>query len=231
MRTILLLAALTAIAGCRYATVGGAASAGLSEAGNILLAQRPSVVEPKNAVILHQNGNLALVAGETKSDAAANELERKEQPAYIRNSLFLKQTSPNGTVQWQLLLTTGSDWREADGMDKWQSERAKDLKNCFYVHKASFASNGRYIWLVCDPYTFTYKVVCSYDVNNRALRVLIDGDTADEQPDGTILARNKKTYLSNDKGLPLGARWYDVWIAPDGKIVRKGRLKMAEEVD
>ena len=62
-------------------------------------------------------------------------------------------------------------------------------------------------------------------------RVLIDGDTADEQPDGTILAKNKKTYLFDDNGEPLGARFYDAWITADGKVVRKGKLKTAEEVD
>ena len=52
-------------------------------------------------------------------------------------------------------------------------------------------------------------------------RVLGDGDTADEQPDGTILIKGRKTYLQDEKGEPLGAAWYDVWITPDGKVVRK----------
>ena len=73
--------------------------------------------------------------------------------------------------------------------------------------------------------------ICSYDLYNRTFRVLIDGDTANVQPDGTILVKNKKTYLSDENGEPLGARWYDVWINPDGEIVRKGKLKTAEEVD
>lgn len=30
--------------------------------------------------------------------------------------------------EWRVLLTTGSDWREAGGMSKWDSDRAKDVK-------------------------------------------------------------------------------------------------------
>ena len=41
------------------------------------------------------------------------------------------------------------------------------------------------------------------------------------QPDGTILVKNKKTYLQDEKGNPIGAAWHDEWIAPDGKAVRK----------
>jgi len=52
-----------------------------------------------------------------------------------------------------------------------------------------------------------------------------------EQSDGTFLIKNKKTYLSDKNGEPLGARWYDVWITPDGKIVKKGKLKTLEETD
>lgn len=62
------------------------------------------------------------------------------------------------------------------------------------------------------------------------MAVLIDGDSADEQPDGTILVKGKKTYLSDEKGEPLGARWYDLWMTPDGKIVRKSQLLSADEL-
>ena len=41
----------------------------------------------------------------------------------------------------------------------------------------------------------------------------------DEQPDGTILIKNRKTYLQDEKGEPFGAALYDEWIAPDGKVV------------
>ena len=43
-------------------------------------------------------------------------------------------------------------------------------------------------------------------------------------------AMGKKTYLSDENGEPLGARWYDLWMTPDGKVVRKGRLWSADEL-
>lgn len=46
-------------------------------------------------------------------------------------------------------------------------------------------------------------------------------ESEEEQEDGTILVRDKKTYLSDENGEPLGAAWYDVWLTPDGKVVRK----------
>ena len=51
-----------------------------------------------------------------------------------------------------------------------------------------------------------------------------------DAPDGTILVKNKKTYLDDDNGESLGARWYDAWITPNGKVVRKDKLKTVEEV-
>jgi hypothetical protein len=59
----------------------------------------------------------------------------------------------------------------------------------------------------------------------------MDGFALLEQSDGTFLIKNKKTYLSDKNGEPLGARWYDVWITPDGRIVRKGKLKTLEGTD
>lgn len=86
-------------------------------------------------------------------------------------------------------------------------------------------------WLVCNVHNDVYRLVCRFDLRDNTLAVLIDGDSADEQPDGTILVKGKKTYLSDENGEPLGARWYDLWMTPDGKVVRKGKLKTAEEVD
>lgn len=187
----------------------------------------PYRAEPRKTKLLCESSEFSLVAGETAADTAANQ---SNQDGY-RNSLFLKRCRRDGTAEWRLLLTTGSDWREADGMSKWESDRAKDVKGCFAIRKASFSSDERHLWLVCDPpYICGYSVVCSYDVYDHTFRVLIDGDAADEQPDGTILVKNKKTYLDDDNGESLGARWYDAWIMPDGKVVRKGKLKTVEEV-
>lgn len=188
----------------------------------------PYKATPANAELLYESGELSLFSGETSDDSAFNKLEEELES---RNSLFMKRRRADGTEEWKLLLTTGSDWRTADGMDSWSYDRAKDMKNCFYIHKARFASDGRHLLMVCNPHTYTYTVVCSYDIYDRTFSVLIDGDTADEQPDGTILVKNKKTYLSDENGEPLGARWHDVWITPDGKIVREGKLLSADEVN
>ena len=124
------------------------------------------------------------------------------------------------------------DWKEADGMGEWGKMWASDIRSCYKVVKASLSKDGRYIWMVCDPScTFCWDIVCRFDLRENTLCVLIDGFDAIEQPDGTILVKGKKTYLSDENGEPLGARWYDLWMTPEGKIVRKGRLKTAEEVD
>ena len=203
----------------------------LFSADRAVLAGSPYKTAPEKPELLDELGALALYAGETTEDSAYNKARGSEPLDPCRNSLFLRQRKADGTDEWRVLLTTGSNWRETDGMDEWRSDRARDVKNCFYVYKASFSSDGRHLWLVCSPHTYTYSVVCSYDVCSQTFRVLIDGDTADEQPDGMILAKNKKTYLFDDNGEPLGARFYDAWINPDGEIVRKGKLMTVEELE
>lgn len=180
---------------------------------------------PSNVKQLGDSGASALYSGETAKDAAFNKAAKmgdKESP-FQRNTLFLHRCPKNlGDLcnEWQLLLTTGYNWRFADGMDEWCASRAQELKRCFLVERATFASDGRHIWLVCNTQSHAYLTVCSYNVENHEFRVLADGDTADEQPDGTILVKNRKTYLVDENGNPLGAAWYDAWIAPDGKVVR-----------
>lgn len=227
--TLFLVAALAIVAGCRYDRDGKSAASLSGEWAAITAL--PCVAAPGEAELLDESGELALYAGETAEDSAHNKAREPESLDPYRNSLFLRRRRANGKDEWRVLLATGSNWREAAGMDEWCSARARDVKDCFYVFKAGFSSDGRHLWLVCSPHTYTYSVVCSYDVCNHTFRVLIDGDAADEQPDGTILVKNKKTYLFDDNGEPLGARFYDAWITPDGKIVRKGKLKTADEVN
>ena len=185
--------------------------------------ERQEPLPSKKTELLDEKGPLALFAGETEADAAFNEAERRADPEtpLFRNSLFLRRRGKDGTDEWRLLLTTGSDWREADGMNEWCVSRARELKKCFFVRNARFSSNGRHLWLVCDTQSYTYLTVCSYDVQGHVFRVLTDGDTADEESDGTIRVRNKKIYLYDDNGDSLGAAWYDEWILPDGTVVRK----------
>ena len=190
-------------------------------------------VEPKNAELLYDAGNCALFAGETESDAVFNAAARKadSECPEIRNSLFLRQKTREGTNVWHLVLTSGGGWKDAVGVSEWCKDRAGDVRSCFFVMKAHMSADSRGIWLVCDPHTSTYFLVCRYNFDDNTFRVLCDGDTADEQADGTILIKNKKTYLYDEKGVSLGAAWYDEWIDPDGRVVRKTKpsSKVLEE--
>ena len=47
-------------------------------------------------------------------------------------------------------------------------------------------------------------------------------DEADEEEDGTIRVKGKKFYPNDDRG----AAWHDVWITPNGKIVREGKITL-----
>jgi len=231
MKTILACAMLAVTAGCRYAPEDGdrpATSDGDTRDAapfpdvQLVLPDTPCMV-PKNAELLDA---LALFAGETEADAAFNEAERKANPEGLRlcrNSLFLRWREADGTDKWWLLMTSGGTWRDADGMSGWCKDRARDVRECFMVLKARLAQDGRSIWLVCNPHTYTYNVICRFDLRNNAIRVLGDGDSAEEQPDGTILIRGKKTYLYDGNGESLGAAWYDEWITPDGTVVRKSK--------
>lgn len=184
--------------------------------------------EPNDAELQKRYGKLALYVGETAADV---EFKNTNTYYYGRNSLFLKRRNKDGMDEWRLLLTTRSDWREADGMDKWSSSQASDIKTCLNIVDAKFTSDKRYILMICDTGIGFWNVACAYNIYDRSLRVFMDGTAICEEPDGMFLIKNKKTYLSDKNGEPLGARWYDLWITPDGKIVKKGKLKTLEETD
>jgi hypothetical protein len=115
-------------------------------------------------------------------------------------------------------------------MSEWCSSQSSWLKDHFYIMAAKFGLDRHHLWLVCNTHIPLWNVACSYDVQTDEFRALIDGDDAIEQPDGTILVKGKKTYLSDANGEPLGARWYDAWINTNGEIVRKGKLMTIEEM-
>ena len=219
---LLSVVALAVVAGC--GDNRDAKSVTQSSDEKMALLGLSCVEAPGKAELLNEKGELALFAGETAEDSTFNKAGLESNPDFynFRNSLFLRRRRADGTDEWRVLLTTGSDWRAHDGMDKWCSGQADDLRRCFFVDKASFASDGRHVWLVCDTNTSTYHVVCSYDVDDRTFRVLIDGYTAVEEPDGTILVKDKKFYPGDD----LGAAWHDVWITPDGKVVRESKITL-----
>jgi len=220
-KTMLFVVALAVVAGCRHVQGGSMKSAAPFLGDNATL---PGVqaAEPLNGKPLERSGALALFSGETAEDAAFNEAERQNYQKF-RNSLFLRRRMADGTYEWRLLLTTGSDWRVPAGLGDWCSEQAGNLKRCFCVNTASFSSDGQHLWLVCDTGNYMWSIVCAYDVNNNMLRPLIDGDSATEQPDGTILVKGKKVYLYDKNGEPDGAGLCDVWITPEGNIIRKSK--------
>lgn len=232
-----LLMALAVSSGCRYdqpVFVGNenndvSANVPLFSADRAVLPGTPYKAAPENAELLDTLDNLELYSGETIDDVASNKMRVNGDDPY-HNSLFLRRRRTDGTDEWRVLLTTGSNWREATGMSDWCSSQSSCLKAHFDIMRAKFGLDRRHLWLVCDTGIPFWKVACSYDVQANEFRALIDGDTADEQPDGTILVRGKKTYLSDENGEPLGARWYDVWIKPNGEIVRRGKLMTLEEL-
>ena len=167
-KIILLVVALAAVAGCRHVQGGSMKSAAPFSGDNATLPGVPAA-EPLNGKPLEKSGALALFSGETAEDAAFNEAEQQNYQKF-RNSLFLRRRMADGTYEWRLLLTTGSDWRVSAGLDNWCSEQARTLKRCFFVKSAGFASDGRHLCLICDTGLWPRNVVCVYDVNNNMLR-------------------------------------------------------------
>lgn len=219
---LLLVVALAIVAGCKY-DWGGGAVAPMPEKWSVLTGL-PCVDAPSNTELLDESGSLALFAGETAEDSAFNDEEREEHPDFpsFRNSLFLRRRVADGAYDWRLILTTGSDWRIPGGLGRWCSAQTEFLKRSFLVRKARFASDGRHLWLVCDTYAYTFAVICSYDVRDRIFRTLIDGADVEDAADGTIRVKDKKFYPNDDRG----AAWHDVWITPDGTIVREGEITL-----
>ena len=186
--------------------------------------------EPKEAKLLNEYGDFALFVGKTDADAAFTAEPKQKDDWGIRNSLFLRRRTKCGKDEWRLLLTSGGDWKDADDMGEWGKNMANDIRKCFNVIRASLSKDGRYVWMVYDPDISLYNVVCRFDLCENFLCVLTDGDSADEEPDGTIWVLNKKIYLYDKNGEPDGAGWIEEWITPDGKVVRKGEPKRQEAV-
>ncbi len=186
----------------------------------------PYASEPKNAELLYEVNDLALFAGETESDIAFN----KSNDWLQRNSLFMRRRMGSGREEWRLVMTAEGEWMLAEGMDEWCNARAEDARWDFRVMEASLSKDRQSVWMVCDPHIGTYYIVCRLDLNKNTFRVLIDGHAAEEQPDGTILVKGKKTYLNDENGESLGAAWYDLWMTPDGKVIRKTEPVTAQQM-
>ena len=213
MRLIFVLSLVMSVfCGCRYERV--------------ILPGIPYASEPKNAELLYEVDDLALFAGKTESDIAFN----KSNDWLQRNSLFMRRCMESGREEWRLIMTAEGDWKLAEGMGKWCNDRAKDARRDFCVMKARLSKDRQSVWMVCDPHIGTYYIVGRLDLNTNTFRVLMDGDTAEEQSDGTILVKGKKTYLNDENGESLGAAWYDLWMTPDGKVIRKTKPLTADQL-
>lgn len=213
MRLIFVLSLVMSVfCGCRYERVA--------------LPGTPYAAKPKSAELLYKVDDLALFAGKTESDIAFNNSNDWLQ----RNSLFMRRRMGSGREEWRLIMTAEGDWKLAEGMGKWCNDRAEDARRDFCVMKARLSKDRQSVWMVCDPHTSTYSIVCRLDLNTNTFRVLMDGDTAEEQPDGTILVKGKKTYLNDENGESLGAAWYDLWMTPDGKVIRRTKPLTADQL-
>ena len=219
---LLLAVVLVVIAGCKCERSMKSAAPSSNDWAE--LTALSCVAAPRDAELLDESGAFALYVGETAEDADSNKARDTDPDRPCRNSLFLRRRKADGTDEWRVLLTSGSTWQEAAGMSEWSSFQSSDLKNDFFIKDAKFASGRRHLWLVCNTHIPLWDVVCSYDVQANEFRVLIDGDSLEEQPDGTLLIHGKKSYPDPDDG--LGAIWRDVWINLDGEIVRKGEITL-----
>ena len=160
----------------------------------------PYATEPKDAKLLNEYGNLALFSGETEADVAFNAEPERGNDWCHQNSLFLKRRKDDGTAEWRLILTSGSDWREADGMGEFGRIWVDDIRSCLNVVRASLTRDGRTLWMVCNPPCSSwYDVVCRFDLCENTLAVLTDGDSADEEPDGTILVSWRENLIQYRK--------------------------------
>ena len=99
--------------------------------------------EPNEAELLNEYGDFALFSGETESDVAFNAEQGKEWYRHHRNSLFVRRRTASGKDEWRLILTSGSDWKEADGMSKWGKMWASSVRSGYSVVKASLSKDGR----------------------------------------------------------------------------------------
>ena len=194
-----------------------------------------SVIQPGEKIIvaelLDESNDISLFAGKTKDDLSYDAMMREDgADLFARRTLFMRRKNKPNTDEWSIVMTAEGDWKIAEGMSEWCERAASNMKSEFDIMEAKLSKDGRFIWMVCNPHTSTYYLVCSFELATKTFRVLIDGCSIDEQSDGTIRINGKKTYLSDENGEPLGAAWYDVWMTPDGKIVRKSKPVTASQM-
>ncbi len=169
---LLLVAALAVVAGCRYDRCSGNAVRTPEECP--ALTELPCVAAPGKAKLLDESGELALFSGETVEDADSNNAADPDRP--YRNSLFLRRRRADGTEEWRVLLTSGSNWREATGMSESGSRELRRLENHLYIWSADFGSDRPHLKIGLLTGNGAWSVVCCPDDGLGAIwqEVIID---------------------------------------------------------
>lgn len=189
------------------------------------------VPEPKDAEKLYESDEVALFVAVTDADVAHYEEAQSEYggDAESCNSLFMRTRVKENSYKWQRLLSSNDGTKIADMESKWCVDAAKMALDNLYVIGAIITKDRSSIWMTCRS-TPLYTVVCKLDLINKTFSVMTDGSSPEEQEDGTIRIYDKKTYLQDEKGEPLGAHWYDLWMTREGAVVRKTKPRILQDM-
>lgn len=189
------------------------------------------VLEPKDAEKLYESGDVALFVAVTEADVAhyAEEQSKYGYDAESCNSLFMRTRVKENSYKWQRLLSSNDGTKIADMESKWCVDASKRALDNLYVVGAIITKDRSSIWMTCRS-TPLYTVVCKLDLINKTFSVMTDGCSPEEQEDGTIRIYDKKTYLQDERGEPLGAHWYDLWMTREGEVVRKTKPRILQDM-
>jgi len=161
---VAILASAIGIVGCKYERAG------------TTLDGFNRVVEQNDVKLLDESGDVALFAGKTAEDKSCDAKMRQDgNGLFARRSLLMRRRMKSGTNEWSVVMTAEGDWKIAEGMDEWCEARAKEARNEFDVVKARLSKDGMSIWMVCNPHTSVYSIVCRFDLVSKTFRVLMDG--------------------------------------------------------
>ncbi|MCF0205871.1 MAG: hypothetical protein HUK15_00450 [Bacteroidales bacterium] len=180
------------------------------------IAQVSGITEKK---LLDTYGSLMLYSCVTEQDRRFNLAQGKDEENFERrNSLMLYNSHDKS---YKIILTS---------IEEGQTPSYKALnklnldEQCVNITEANLSRDGKYVYLICNPFTMTYFCVYCYDLQNNTLRYLSDGDSLSANKDGSVWIYNVKTYLShfeNGEEVWDGAAWYNVRMTASGKILEK----------
>lgn len=158
--------------------------------------------------IVDKNLNYILYIGESEEDRAWNIKNQDDEMPEMHNSLFIKDKATN---QKRMLMPYGkSKCKELN--------ESPIVPEYCYILKAKLDPSGRYVFVTCDPYTYTYISTLCYDLKENTIRYLSDGEFDTIEEDGSVWITGAKTYTDD------GAAWFDVRMTPEGKIIEESEL-------